>query len=173
MLQRLNNMPAVVTSYQSGSLDGTYILPPILYPDGHHYLKLGHHDHFERTIETLEELEDWYRAGGGDEEAVQELTSFITSFVPGLQIEEVKGGCCVTSKTKEGAARPGTSHSLVLQDKTAPYIDRLQAGLWLAAGGCGYAAKSCDEIGNLAGNLVLTGAWESHLDRELFRVKFK
>ena len=27
-------MPTLVTSYHSGKLDGTYILPPVLYPDG-------------------------------------------------------------------------------------------------------------------------------------------
>ena len=27
-------MPSMVTSYQNGKLDGTYILPPVKYPDG-------------------------------------------------------------------------------------------------------------------------------------------
>ena len=27
-------MPTLVTSYHSGELDGTYILPPVKYPDG-------------------------------------------------------------------------------------------------------------------------------------------
>ena len=93
-------MPTVVTTYHSGSLDGTYILPPILYPDGHYYLKLGHHDKFERIIETKEELEAWYNDGRGDQAAVEELTRFIRSFLPGLEVEAVVGGCCVTSKTK-------------------------------------------------------------------------
>ena len=38
---RLSNMPTIVTNYSYGQLDGTYILPPILYPDGKFYLKLG------------------------------------------------------------------------------------------------------------------------------------
>ena len=95
-------MPTVVTTYTSGALDGTYILPPILYPDGHYYVKLGHHDHFERRLETEQEVEDWYREGTGDREAVAELARFITTFLPGLEVEEVVGGCCVTSKTQGG-----------------------------------------------------------------------
>ena len=39
-----------VFSYESGELDGTYILPPILYPDGNYYIKIGHHDKENRTI---------------------------------------------------------------------------------------------------------------------------
>ena len=74
-------MPTVVTTYTSGALDGTYILPPILYPDGHYYVKLGHHDHFERTLETQQEVEDWYREGTGEREAVEELARFITTFI--------------------------------------------------------------------------------------------
>ena len=151
-------MPTVVTSYQSGSLDGTYILPPILYPDGHYYLKLGHGDHYERIFESQEEVVAWYRSGTGDNQAVAELRRFITELLPGLDIEAVLGGCCVTSNTR---------------DKAAPYTDRLVEGLYVACGGCGYAAKSCDEIGNIAAGLALTGRWLSDIDRELFRVKFK
>ena len=151
-------MPTVVTSYQSGSLDGTYILPPILYPDGHYYLKLGHGDHYERIFERKEEVVDWYRTGSGDPQAVAELRRFITELLPGLDVEAVVGGCCVTSKTR---------------DKAAPYIDQVVEGLTVASGGCGYAAKSSDEIGNIAASLALTGRWTSDIDRELFRVKFK
>ena len=90
-------MPTLVTSYHSGELDGTYILPPVKYPDGnstsknptkgciykhlgHYYLKLGHHDVFERELVTREEVDKWYKAGTGDPEAVDELDRFIKSF---------------------------------------------------------------------------------------------
>ena len=38
--KRLAKMPTLVTTYNEGPLDGTYILPPILYPDGNYYLKV-------------------------------------------------------------------------------------------------------------------------------------
>ena len=110
-------MPTLVTSYHSGELDGTYILPPVKYPDGnstsknptkcciykhlgHYYLKLGHHDVFERELVTREEVDKWYKAGTGDPEAVDQLDRFIRSLIRGLEVETVSGGCCVTSKTK-------------------------------------------------------------------------
>ena len=57
---RLSTMPTVVTNYSYGQLDGTYILPPILYPDEKYYLKLGHHDKFEENLTTSEAIKDWY-----------------------------------------------------------------------------------------------------------------
>ena len=91
-------MPALCTDYDFKKLDGTYILPPILYPDGKYYLKLGHGDHFEIIIENLEEMKNWYKNGNGVPEAVETLASFITeSLIPTITVLSVTGGCCVTS----------------------------------------------------------------------------
>ena len=38
---RLKSMPDIVTHFRFGLLDGTYVLPPIKYPDGKIYLKVG------------------------------------------------------------------------------------------------------------------------------------
>ena len=91
-------MPALCTDYDFKKLDGTYILPPILYPDGKYYLKLGHGDHFEIIIQNLEEMKNWYNNGNGVPEAVETLASFITeSLIPTIKVLSVSGGCCVTS----------------------------------------------------------------------------
>merc|ERR1719474_320881 len=63
--ERLKAMPTIVTSYNSGKLDGTYILPPVLYPDGKFNLKLGHHDKFEKILHSKEDVEKWYKSGKG------------------------------------------------------------------------------------------------------------
>ena len=100
--QRLNKMPAICTDYQFKKLDGTYILPPILYPDGKYYLKLGHGDHFEIIINNPEQMKEWYQNGSGDSEAVQTLASFITDhLIPSLEVLSVTGGCCVTSNVRQ------------------------------------------------------------------------
>ena len=90
---------------------------------GQYYLKLGHHDKLEGVLTTAEEVEAWYRAGTGDQEAVEELERFIRDFVRDLGVQGVSGGCCVTSKTR---------------DKSGPYVDSLTSGLFVAGGGCGY-----------------------------------
>ena len=155
---RLKDMPTACTDYPFGKLDGTYILPPILYPDGKYYLKLGHGDHFEQIVTDEKFMEKWYTDGKGDPEAVDALTEFIQTFVPSLRFESVHGGCCVTSNTPK---------------KLAPFIDEIYPGLILAAGGCGYAAKSSDEIGRLAAVLSTTGEWDSDLPKEDFQVVWK
>ena len=155
---RLAYLPTLVTSYTSGALDGTYILPPIKYPDGRFYLKLGHHDAFEGEVETVEEVLDWYRNGSGDNEAVTELAAFLQNFIKDLKVESVSGGCCVTAKTPT---------------KDAPYIDEITDGLFVAAGGCGYAAKSCDEIGRIAAVLVVEGRWDSDIEQDRMKVIWK
>lgn len=47
------------------------------------------------------------------------------------------------------------------------------SGLVIAGAGCGHGAQSCDEIGRLAAVLSLTGDWDSDLQREMFRVRYK
>lgn len=46
--ERLKNFPNIVTHFEYGPLDGTYILPPITYPDGKTYLKVP--THFDLTL---------------------------------------------------------------------------------------------------------------------------
>jgi len=135
----LKEMPCIITSYASGELDGTYILPPVLYPDGLHYIKIGHHNKFERELKTKEEVEEWYRTGEGDPEAVKELALFLSQILPDIEQLNVFGGCCVTANTP---------------DKAAPLVLKVCEGVVVAAGGCGYAAKSCDEIGRIAAQLL-------------------
>jgi len=152
---RLIDLPTIVTTYHRGALDGTYILPPIRYPDGKFYLKLGHHDNFERNIETAEEMLEWYKSEEGDTEAVSELADFLKSFIKDLTVKEVTGGCCVTSNTVT---------------KTAPYIEEVAEDLVVAAGGCGYAASRSDEIGRIAAVLAVEGKWDSDIDRKEMKV---
>jgi hypothetical protein len=40
-------------------------------------------------------------------------------------------------------------------------------------GGCGYAAKSCDEIGRIAAHLAATGTWTSSIPREVMAAKWR
>lgn len=160
--ERLRNMPTVVTDYAFGKLDGTYILPPILYPDGKYYLKLGHGDHFESIVQTPEQMENWYQNGSGDPEAVQMLAAFITQqFIPDLQVISVHGGCCVTSNVKSLLFLEYSMYMVLLQtpEKKAPFIDEIVPGLVLVCGGCGYGAKSSDEIGRIGAKLCTSGDW--------------
>ena len=56
--RRLREMPSLVVQVEPSQY--TYILPPILYPDGKIYLKLGQHD-LEKTLRTEKEVTLHYR----------------------------------------------------------------------------------------------------------------
>ena len=94
-------MPTMVHSFQDGELDSIYMQPPMLYPDGKHYLKLGHGKNFEQQVRTLEELNAWYEAnGGGVPEAVAQLERRAKKLIPGVVFKSVKGGACVTANVR-------------------------------------------------------------------------
>ncbi len=57
----ISSLPSIITDYSDGQLDGTYILPPVRYPDGKYYLKLGHGDNFERLVHTYQVTDRYQR----------------------------------------------------------------------------------------------------------------
>ncbi|XP_023321376.1 uncharacterized protein LOC111696079 isoform X2 [Eurytemora carolleeae] len=137
---KIKTMPNIITSYESGELDGTYILPPIQYPDGNYYIKIGHHDKFERELLSKEDVENWYRSGKGDAEAVLEFTKFIRNLIPEIQGFNVSGGCCVTSCTK---------------DKDAPLLRQVEPGYIQDTGLGGTCFAPIDDLNQHSGIVSL------------------
>ena len=80
-------------------VDGSYILPPILYPDGNWYIKIGHSKSFEKNLKHDEkELKSWYKSGGS-KEAVESLSNFLCqSLIPGLNVKSIRKNCCITTR---------------------------------------------------------------------------
>ena len=80
--------------------DGAYILPPILYPDGNFYLKLGHYNSFETDLHgDMKTITDWYKQGTGIPEAVMHLSNFILKDLindPNVKFTDISSDCCVT-----------------------------------------------------------------------------
>ena len=54
-----------------------------------------------------------------------------------------------------------------------PYIDRVHKQLGVAIAGNGYAAKSSDEIGRLAVELLMKDQWDIDIPQNLFHVQLK
>ena len=54
-----------------------------------------------------------------------------------------------------------------------PYIDRVHNQLGVAIAGNGYAAKSSDEIGRLAVELLMKDQWDIDIPQNLFHVQLK
>ncbi len=126
--QRLKTMPSLVME----SPDDIYILPPVPYPDGKLWLKLGG-DPTDDLLPDKQAITDWYRSGGNAERA-DYLTQRICEIIPGLAFESRFHKPCVTT----------WSHDRL------PEIRRVEPGLIVAAAGNGAGAKCSDELGRMA-----------------------
>jgi sarcosine oxidase len=136
---RFSGMPSLISHGVDG-LDDFYMLPPIRYPDGKVYMKIGG-DPDDVRLEREPELRDWFKTDG--RESVQShLTRLIERVVPELRPVSTSSGSCVVSFTPSGHPMIGYTAS--------PRIGVL-------TGGCGTAAKSSDEIGRLGALLLLEG----------------
>ncbi|XP_060558104.1 uncharacterized protein LOC132718426 isoform X2 [Ruditapes philippinarum] len=163
-LETLSDMPCVIY-YGSANADwkipssqmkenevSFYLLPPIKYPDGRYYIKLGLFDAVTATMTSLGDVKQWF--DNGDTKYAEKVTKFTESLFKGVQFNSWHSDSCVITETPT----------------ERPYIDMLHDQLGVAIGGNGYAAKSSDEIGRLAADMI-NGQWNSKLPRELFKLR--
>lgn len=138
---RLRDMPPVVYRIDHPRVADLYILPPIRYPDGRYYLKMGANTVLDRFVESVEEINEWYRTGNSDA-MLDELRAVVLDIFPGLTAESWRTHRCVITRTAHGR----------------PYIDVVVPGrVYVAVGGNGQGANGADEIGRLAARLVIEG----------------
>ncbi len=131
--------------------DHVYILPPVLYPDGKTYLKLGG-DTETRSFDTLQDAGAWFRSDGDSAER-DLLVATALELMPDL------GGCPVTSAPCVATFTP-TAYPYA-GFTSSPRIAVLTGGNFVAA-------KSSDELGRLGAVLLAEGALgEADFGRQL------
>ena len=188
--KRLRGMPSLV--YRNDDF-WCYVLPPITYPDGHVYIKLGgarHADavvrppgvagaHIEglssgkRVLRGPAEVRSWCESRG-DPDAARAMERMLRLLVPGLEPLEVISDACVTTSTVHGQCYIGGFENCF--DVDGMHSSEAWRGASVAVGGNGGAAKSSDELGRLAALAALapdgTPEWDPEtppaLRRELF-----
>ena len=138
--KRLKSLPAIVfyAGLANPHLDGVYSLPPIQYPDGNIYLKIGGKLKELNVPHHAEQLTQWFQSEGSRLEAAA-LKEVLFEMVAGLKPDSLHVKPCVTTYTPSGE----------------PLLDEVEPKLFVAAGGCGAAAKSSNEIGRLAAEMVI------------------
>ena len=117
--------------------DHIYLLPPVRYPDGKTYLKIGG-DPDDLRLHTEPDVRAWFRSGGRASTR-DHLKRIIDTLVPSLAAAPLSMGACVTSFT------PGNYPAIGFAGERTAVL----------TGGCGAAAKSSDEIGRLGASLLL------------------
>ena len=130
----LSGMPTMI---ESGT--GAYILPPIPYPDGHAYLKIGIGTEADERLASLRDLQGWFKSDGSQDNR-DEFTAFLKRLFPALErCTHWHTNTCVVTQTTIGL----------------PVIDFVHDDrIAVAVGGCGKGAKGGDEWGRIAAAMV-------------------
>lgn len=117
--------------------DDLYMLPPVLYPDGKYWIKIGG-EIDSPLLETDAEMTAWFQSDGRPE-AEAFLLDQLRRLLPETEWLSTRRAACAVSFTETGY----------------PYIDRLFPTLTLLTGGNGAGAKCADELGRLGAELAL------------------
>ena len=146
LAEELQAMPTL-----SQAETGAYILPPIRYPDGETYVKIGQGSPQDKRLVSLIDLQDWFK-GVGAEDNRRDFRRIVTALIPALErCRHWHSASCAVTQTASGL----------------PIIDFLPGGrVAVAVGGNGKGAKSSDDWGYLAACLVAEGDWDHPVRRE-------
>jgi sarcosine oxidase len=130
-----------------------YMLPPVYYPkDGKWFLKLGYSDHvIGPRCQSPAEISQWFKSE--DPVRGELLAKEAKSFIAGLNPKRTIVDTCVTVDTPTGH----------------PYLDEVEPGWFLAAGGHGWAAKSSNELGSIIATLAVTSQWDCPFPQKWFK----
>lgn len=151
VLPELEGWPALLYDIDHPLVDEVYIVPPVPFPDGAWYVKMGCNTAFDRYLTVEDEMTEWMR--GTDIEAQHEvMDEVLRSIVPDLPLLDTAVKPCLVTYTEHGL----------------PYVDRVGERVFVAAGGNGSGAKSSDALGSIAARLVLAGHWDDPLPASSF-----
>ena len=155
-VQRLGQVPTISYQIESAHLADLYMFPPVQYPNGKFYVKMGANTTADRYVETLDEITAWYRTGNSDV-MLAVMRDTVCDILPGLQALSWHTNRCVITRTVHAK----------------PYIDIVTPGrIYAAIGGNGTSAQAADGIGQVAADLTIYNAWRSALDANEFRLVY-
>jgi sarcosine oxidase len=158
-LERYQAIPPVVTidPDDSGNENmSLYLLPPIRYPDGNWYVRIGPGmQPIVRELTDTREMVEWCTRQRITPEQHAFLAKMCAMLLPDLRPVSVREACCLIDKTP--SRYPYIGH--VDEDET----------LTVALGGNGHGARGSDEIGRLAARVALGQPWNSPVAQEVFR----
>ena len=131
------------------------LMPPITYPDGRSYIKTMDGYYGPAPLEGYDALGTWSRSNG-HEDHHPVLQRALREVYPSLQVVSTHFKPCLITDT---ASR-------------YPYIDMVDDRIGMVVGGNGKSAKSSDEIGRLAAEMIRTRGWASSMPQAMFAAQF-
>eukprot|EP00057_Strongylocentrotus_purpuratus_P028840 XP_011683314.1 PREDICTED: uncharacterized protein LOC592504 [Strongylocentrotus purpuratus] len=148
---KMLDMPSIFNTNKN-----CYVLPPIKYPDGKYYVKLGLWFSFENKFSDLQGAAEWFRSHGKNFDASEAINK-LRELIPGIRPISLTTDCCISSVTPTGQL----------------YCDMLTSRLGVLIGMNGKGAKSSDEIGRMGANMISKGSWNYDLNQDLFKVQYR
>jgi sarcosine oxidase len=131
------------------------IVPPLLYPDGHWYVKgAGGGEHL-KPLDELKDFKEWVRTGGS-RDAAESFRAVLNELMPDWSFGPAQTKPCMSS------------HNVV----DAPYIDFVTERLAVATA-CDHGVAGAVEIGRLAARMLIDMSWSDSLPREAFCAQFQ
>lgn len=147
------NLPTLIYFIDDPEIDGIYLTPPLRYPDGRYYIKMGANTKSDQFPKTLEEVQHWFREGNSDVHKAA-FVQALQAILPGIPFQSFHTKRCILCRTPSGK----------------PIVDQVSERVYVATGGNGEGAKSSDALGRLVAGLVLGWEWPGDVPREAFRV---
>lgn len=148
------DLPCVGRDLAGDALGELYCLPPIAYPDGRRYLKVGANTAHDAWLDGGDAIAAWYHGGDSDRDLAA-LREEAERLLPGVRVAGWHTRRCAEAYTAHGR----------------PYVDVVEPGrLVVATGGNGRSAEIADAIGALAAELARDGDWSSPFPRDALRL---
>lgn len=156
---KLNDMPSIIWRLSNHPyFHSVYACPPVLYPDGKTYLKIGGTEWKPHSKSSPEDFVEWFHSNGRPVET-KSLQEILVALLPETPFKSFSRKSCIVTYTAHNypyiAAVDGKSQA--------------EAQVFVCTGGCGAAAKSSDEIGRIGALLVAHRTWSSDFDERLFK----
>lgn len=154
--QRLQSLPSLLYKINEPEVQDIYLIQPVKYPDGNFYLKMGANIPDDIYFTNLEEIQQWFKNKGSID--ISSLRNSLQSILPGLSVSDCYEKRCIVCYTPHGK----------------PYIGPVDdKGLYIAAGGNGYAAMSSDALGKIAANVFFENSFPAGFSEKDFKPVFE
>lgn len=155
-IERLATMPSVIYKRGDAVGESVYVLPPIRYPDGRTWVKIGQSTG-RAMVDPASDLIPWFQ-GDGDPEVSSWLAADLQSLLPDTRFAAMHSQSCVTTKSTSGR----------------PFIDQFgDERIYSLLAGNGQVAKSADELGWIAARRLLDGAVPDRYGAEDFGLRLR
>ncbi|MCB9252709.1 MAG: FAD-binding oxidoreductase [Flavobacteriales bacterium] len=156
-VNQFSGMPCLLYELDEDEIDGIYLIPPVQYPDGNFYLKIGSNHIGDVYFKDPASVRDWFLKADVSEHKAK-LLKALKILLPELTTEKSVTKKCIISRTLHGR----------------PYIGETdQKGLYLAGGCNGYSAMCSESIGRLGAELMLKGTLPEGYERKDFKIHFQ